>query len=471
MKVAVGEKPAAVFRFAGVTLDGNEVSLTDHDADSGLLLDKTTADYLDITPAFEWLGPTKTATISIKAGHRDWAGGFSPETGAYTRSIELPESIEIPYSGQLPSPIRIPLTACGDISDGAIEVVLKIAGAPDYISHIWNVYATEPTVPPEADIKDFDFRLGTGAFRIGDRVPFTAPYDYKGIAQSGQITISIGTGLYPAFITVHTFSPVPVNFAAAADWEHRSLDGQITLPDVLEIGGTYSVRAKLETLQIRTQETDTDWSAFEIYEEAPPPPPAADIRNFNFRAAQGTYRTDEKVPFTFEYEYKGKQQKGQMVLSLGTGVYPTFSPVLVYPPMEVSFEQAMDWAPAVQISGTFTLTSALQPGQTYSVRAKLETLDDPTQETDTDWSAFTVSEAPVGYTLSVLALPLAAGWVTREPDKATYSYGETVKLTAHNAPGYRFASWWVNGQWAGSSPTLNVMVVADYEVIARFVEI
>ncbi|GAI84937.1 unnamed protein product, partial [marine sediment metagenome] len=129
-----------------------EVLLTDHDVDSGLLLEKTTADYLDITPAFEWTGPAKTATISIKAGYKDWLGGFSPKTEAYTRSITLPESPDAPYSGELETPIGIPLTACGGLTDGAIEVVLKIADEPDYISQIWNVYATK--APP--DKYDFD---------------------------------------------------------------------------------------------------------------------------------------------------------------------------------------------------------------------------------------------------------------------------------------------------------------------------
>ncbi|GAI59738.1 unnamed protein product, partial [marine sediment metagenome] len=152
MKVAVGEGPPAAFRFSKVTIDGNEVLLTDHDVDSGLLLEKTTADYLDITPAFEWTGSAKTVTISIKAGYKDWLGGFSPKTGAYTRSITLPESPDAPYSGELETPIRIPLTACGGLTDGAIEVVLKIADEPDYISQIWNVYATKP--PPEK--YDFD---------------------------------------------------------------------------------------------------------------------------------------------------------------------------------------------------------------------------------------------------------------------------------------------------------------------------
>ena len=143
MKMAIEAAPPAAFRFSKVIIDGHDIPLTNHDADSELLLDKNTADYLDITPAFEWTGPSKTATISIKAGYKDWTGGFSPKTGAYTKPITLPESPTEPYSGELDTPIRIPLTACGGLDDGAVEIVLKISGEPDYISHIWNVYVTE----------------------------------------------------------------------------------------------------------------------------------------------------------------------------------------------------------------------------------------------------------------------------------------------------------------------------------------
>ncbi len=142
MKVVVGERPPAVFRFSKVTIDGNEVLLADHDIDSGLLLEKTIADYLDITPAFEWIGPAKAATISIKAGYKDWLGGFSPKTEAYTCSITLPESPDVTYSGEVET-IRVPLTACGGLTDGAVEIVAKLPDMPDYISRIWNVYATK----------------------------------------------------------------------------------------------------------------------------------------------------------------------------------------------------------------------------------------------------------------------------------------------------------------------------------------
>jgi len=146
MKVSVGQKPPAVFRFAGVTIDGNKVPLGNHDADSGLLIQKKVTDTLEIIPSFEWVGPGKTATISIKAGYRDWAGNFTPKTEAYTRNIELPESPDTPYSGVLEEAITIPLTACGDISDGAIEIVAKLPGMADYITQVWNVYATKAPV-------------------------------------------------------------------------------------------------------------------------------------------------------------------------------------------------------------------------------------------------------------------------------------------------------------------------------------
>lgn len=137
------------FRFTDVTIDQYNVMLSNHDADSGLLLKKTTSDYLDVVPGFEWQGPQKSAVISIKAGYRDFLGGFSPKTSAYTRSIQLPESIDQTYSAEVSSPIRIPLVAAGGLDDGAIEVVLKISGEPDYISHIWNVYTTKEVTPPE----------------------------------------------------------------------------------------------------------------------------------------------------------------------------------------------------------------------------------------------------------------------------------------------------------------------------------
>jgi len=785
MKVAVGERPPAVFRFSGVKIDEHDVPLTNHDVDSGLLLEKTTADYLDITPAFEWTGPSKTVTISVKAGYRDWLGAFSPKTGAYTRTFMLPESPTVPYIGELEEPIRIPLIACGGLTDGAIEIVLKIAGEPDYISQVWNVYATKappevldfdlvkptvsetpvepgttiaitcpvtsrcemavdahakviiyegsllpghgakikeydsdvfpiepgeskeitihhttvegtidrrdveveiyvntqlvkesewddvfyvgvppeevidfdlarptvtpapleirvgdpititcpvtsacteeqtatakvkiyegsiypghgaliatktspaftiapgqpyevivhhtaiagtidrrdvevevyvggklvkesewddiyyvtaPPVPPTADIRNFDFQSVGGTYDIGDAVSYSAPYEYKGKAQSGWLTIYLGTGVYPSFSTKHTYPRTAVSFSEAMDWTPGQLSGSFVLPSGLVAGQTYSVRAKLETADGK-QETDTDWGVIIIREVAPPPPPKADIRNLNFVATMGTYDIGDRVPFTCNYEYKGKAQPGQLVLSLGTGVYPTFSTVVNYSPMAVGFAEAMDWTP-LSFSGTFLLTTQLKAGQMYNTRAKLQTLEDPTQIIDTDWGVLTIREEappppaeytlatsvyPIGggrvtgggtyregtyaaceaipypdyefdywgrdasgtdryirvymdraksiravfkkkvvpgeYTVTAPVLPIGAGWITKEPDKPLYNYGESIKLTARSASGYRFSYWDKDGAYLSSYSPVTTAVLSNHKITAHF---
>ncbi|GAI64721.1 unnamed protein product, partial [marine sediment metagenome] len=593
MEVAVGEKPPAAFRFSRVTIDGNEVLLTDHDVDSGLLLEKTTADYLDITPAFEWTGPAKTVTISIKVGYRDWLGGFSPKTEAYTRSITLPESPDAPYSGELETPVRIPLTACGGLTDGAIEVVLKIAGEPDYISQIWNVYATK--APPEK--YDFDLVKPTPSNANPEPdtpIDITCPVTsrcaeavdarakviiYEGSILPGhgdkigeydsdvfhiepdesknviihhitiegtidrrdvEVEIYIGADLIkesewddvyyvgrppeeeidfdltkptvtPAEITpgtsititcpvtsacteqqtvtakvkIYEGSIMPVHgslittktspaftIAPGASYNvivhHTAIAGTIDRRDVeveIYIAGklvkesewddVYYVKVvELELLEIKIDPTGAgtvttnpapsegsqhnwyfphgttvlvtahpksgytfkSWSGemtdtTEITAPVYPmtekrtitahfrevvAPPKADIRNFDFRATGGTYNMGDKVPFTAPYEYKGKAQGGHLTISLGTGAYPSFYTKHTFSPISVSFNEAMDWRGGV-IDGRFTLPTTLEPGQTYSVRVKLEAISDYTQETDTDWGVITIREAPPVY--------------------------------------------------------------------------
>jgi len=147
---------------------------------------------------------------------------------------------------------------------GLYVKIMGITGGDIFTEYMENVITIVGVPPEEADIKNFDFKLTKGTYDIGANVPFTAPYDYKGIEQEGQLVIEIGTGVYPTFNSVYTYAPIPVHFDVAAEWERRGLSGDITLPDTLITGQTYSVRAKLETLEIRTQEIDTDWSAFDI---------------------------------------------------------------------------------------------------------------------------------------------------------------------------------------------------------------
>ena len=148
----------------------------------------------------------------------------------------------------------------GDVFTPYLADVITIVGAP----------------PSEADIRNFDIQVQGGTYDLGDTVSFTAPYEYKGKAQGGRLTISLGTGVYPSFTTKYTFSSISVNFEESADWVSKTLSGNFKLPTNLEPGQTYSVRAKLETNDGK-QETDTDWGVIKVKEYVPPPPPPEDV--------------------------------------------------------------------------------------------------------------------------------------------------------------------------------------------------
>ena len=499
--------PVVSFRFSAINIDGHSVPLGNHDADSGLLLSKATADSLSITPAFEWQGSKKSASISIKAGYKDWAGGFTPKTDAYTATFELPDSIDIKYSGQLTRPISIPLTACGDLSDGAIEVVLKIAGVSDYISHIWNVYITKveelidfsltkPTAsPPEVSpgatvtitcpvtsrcaksqsvtakvlIYEGSIYAGHGTlittktsspFSMTPGQTYNVIINHTAIAgtidrRDVEVEVYVGGKLVKesewddvyyvkrevlAFdLTRPTASPPEVSPGATVTitclvtsrctksqsvtakvliYEGSIYAGHGTLLDTRTVSfsispnqtynATISHTAVAGTIDRRDVEVEiyvagklikkSEWD--DVFYVKGVTPPKADIQNLAFAATKGTYKIGDTVPFSLSYEYKGKSQSGRLVLSLGTGVYPSFFTVQTYSPMSVVFLEAMDWV-YKSLPGTFVLTAALEPGKTYNTRAKLETLEDLTDETDTDWSVITISTVPVGVSFQV----------------------------------------------------------------------
>jgi len=282
--------PPAAFRFSGVTIDGNYVPLTDHHTDSGLLLAKTTADYLDILPAFEWTGPRKDVVISIKVGYRSLLLGFEPRTGAYTKAVVLPESPYVPYEGALEEPIRIPLTNCPNIGDGAIEMVLKITGFPDYISQIWNVYSTKvPKIKEVFDIIGVTVNDRHTTNKINDvYFDFVTPelmttedklninFDFQWIGPKTTVTVEMRVG-HEALIP-HDFAPrtgyysVTVELPAASEAVPfvGSLTKPITIPltncpnigdgaieikignYISQIWNVYNTKVlELETLEIR----------------------------------------------------------------------------------------------------------------------------------------------------------------------------------------------------------------------------
>ncbi|GAH71384.1 unnamed protein product, partial [marine sediment metagenome] len=201
------------------------------------------------------------------------------------------------------------------------------------------------------------------------------------------------------------------------------------------------------------------------------------------------YNIGDSIPFTVTYEYKGRAQRGQLIISLGTGSYPAFLPVVNYDPMAVSFEEAMDWT-RMSISGTFRLTPSppLRQGQLYNTRARLETLEDPAQETDTDWGIIRIAEVappppppapppeppPVTtYTLTTTVLPsVAYGWIKRDPNKTVYDYNERVEITAivdpHVATTHVFSHWDIDGVTYDVGPRVNLIMDRDHKATAFF---
>ena len=70
------------------------------------------------------------------------------------------------------------------------------------------------------------------------------------------------------------------------------------------------------------------------------------------------------------------------------------------------------------------------------------------------------------YALTVNLNPTAGGSVAKNPDKATYVYGDTVQLTATAGSGYTFSNW--SGDASGSANPINLTMDANKVVTANF---
>jgi uncharacterized protein (TIGR02145 family)/uncharacterized repeat protein (TIGR02543 family) len=73
---------------------------------------------------------------------------------------------------------------------------------------------------------------------------------------------------------------------------------------------------------------------------------------------------------------------------------------------------------------------------------------------------------PKAYTLKVTVSPTAGGSVSKSPDKAQYSKGESVMLTATAKAGYRFTGW--SGSQTSTGVEVLVKMDGNKELIANF---
>jgi len=78
---------------------------------------------------------------------------------------------------------------------------------------------------------------------------------------------------------------------------------------------------------------------------------------------------------------------------------------------------------------------------------------------------FTTEAAP-NYTLSISVSPSSGGSVTKNPNKSSYSYNESVQLTAIASSGYTFSNW--IGNASGSSNPTTITMNSSKIVTANF---
>ncbi|MHC4572964.1 MAG: right-handed parallel beta-helix repeat-containing protein [Planctomycetota bacterium] len=106
------------------------------------------------------------------------------------------------------------------------------------------------------------------------------------------------------------------------------------------------------------------------------------------------------------------------------------------------------------------LLGGLAPGTLYHYRVRSK--DAAANESVSEDKTFSTTTA-VTYNLVVTAVH---GTVVRSPDKASYSYGETVILEAVPDTGYHFVDW--SGAVTGGSNPVSVVMDADKSVTASF---
>ncbi len=112
-----------------------------------------------------------------------------------------------------------------------------------------------------------------------------------------------------------------------------------------------------------------------------------------------------------------------------------------------------------------TLTPAAAPGWAFSNWGGVAS------GSETPLSIQILADTPVAadftaYEYSLIIGNTGSGSVTRDPDQATYHYGDTVNLTAVPAPGWSFNGW--GGMASGSDNPLSLQITGNTTVAAGF---
>jgi uncharacterized repeat protein (TIGR02543 family) len=114
-----------------------------------------------------------------------------------------------------------------------------------------------------------------------------------------------------------------------------------------------------------------------------------------------------------------------------------------------------------------TLTATVDPGWSFAGwSGALSGTDNPDTVTITGNTVVTASFTQNEYTLTVTEV--GSGSVEKEPDQATYPYGDAVTLTANPSAGWSFDSW--SGHLSGSDNPETIAMYGHKSVTATFTQ-
>ncbi|RLL87082.1 InlB B-repeat-containing protein [Mesotoga sp. BH458_6_3_2_1] len=130
---------------------------------------------------------------------------------------------------------------------------------------------------------------------------------------------------------------------------------------------------------------------------------------------------------------------------------------------EVSFNGEIK---VTDVQGKAVFTGVVTGSKAYTVSKEGYNNEAGTVDVDSDESV-DITMVKKTYTLSVSTV--GQGTVTKNPDKATYTHGEVVQLTANPDSGWNFDSW--SGDLTGSTNPVNIIMNENKTVTANFSEI
>ena len=266
-------------------------------------------DYFASVPyvlSYEYKGKAQSGTLLLELG-TGLAPFFTPEAAIgpvtysfakkdeYTRVTEsrsfiLPSTVQ---RGQTYS-VRVTLTTADGISDNDV----------DYTA----LRVLDITVP-STELRDLAVTTSYRDYNLGEKLPITLSYRYKGVTQSGQMSVLIGKGVI--FSTVYTYPVQEITFDHADALATVTEDIEVTLPLTLDPGQVYSVKVVLETSDGK-RDDEVKGSAFKIDSAATPEDPGVGqyrvVKDYTYPYAE-TY-VGEASQCTYEFNIPMAQMPG-----------------------------------------------------------------------------------------------------------------------------------------------------------------